>query len=223
MPLPRCCTIPFLFLVLIGTNGIHAQLDRFSVMGIPTATASQIQAVTGAAEGAMAYATDEDNLYIFDGSNWTAMVRQSALNVYSGTIIVSSTGNITVSGLPFEPRNITFVAHANVETPNLNSDNAVGNNNSGLANSFGTSNGFARNDGGTIVQQNIYIGGSGNSINDISRFASSSHCVGIRYGNQNGNNLGETTVSLIAFNPDGFTLNTDSFADGLVVIYTAYD
>ncbi len=201
----------------------QAQLDEFSVMGLPTGTAAEIQAVTGATEGAMAFATDEDRLYLFDGANWNVMVRQAAANVYSGVFVVSGTGNITVSNLPFEPQNITFVAHANVESLNLNSDNGTRNNENGLPNSYGTSNGFARNDGGTVVQQNIYVGGSGNSINDISRFASSSHCVGVRYGNQNGDNLGITSVVLTAFTSDGFTLNVDSFADGLVVLYTAYN
>ncbi|BFP43243.1 hypothetical protein FGF1_40880 [Flavobacteriaceae bacterium GF1] len=215
-------TYLFPLLLLYGTM-VQAQLDEFSVMGLPTATAAEITAITAASQGALAYASDENRLYLFDGTSWNVMVRQSDPNVYSGFFIVSATGNVTVSGIPFQPRNITFIAHANVESINLNSDNATRNNESGLPNSFGTSNGFARDDSGSITQQNIYIGGSGNSINDISRFASSSHCVGIRYGNQNGDNLGETTVALTAFNSDGFTVNVDSFADGLVVLFTAYN
>ena len=202
---------------------MQAQFDEFSVMGLPTATAAEITAIATASQGSLAYASDENRLYLFDGTSWNVMVRQSAPNVHSGFFIVSATGNVTVSGIPFQPRNITFVAHANVEVQNLNSDNATRNNESGLPNSFGTSNGFARDDNGSITQQNIYIGGSGNSINDISRFASSSHCVGIRYGNQNGDNLGETTVALTTFNSDGFTMNVDSFADGLIVLFTAYN
>ncbi len=210
-------------LFVLSTFLCQAQFDEFSVMGLPTATAAEIQAVTAAAEGAMAYATDEDRLYLFDGTNWNVMVRQSATHVYSGVIVVSGTGTITVSDLPFQPQNITFVAHANVESLNLDSDNGTRNNETGLPNSYGTSNGFARDNSGTVVQQNIYVGGSGNSINDISRFASSSHCVGVRYGNQNGDNLGVTSAALTAFTADGFTLNVDSFADGLVVLYTAYN
>lgn len=210
-------------LLLCYFSLVHAQIDEFSVFGLPTATAAEITAITAANEGALAYASDENRIYFFDGTNWNVMVRQSDPNVYSGFFLVSSTGNVTVTGLPFQPRNITFTAHANVESINLNSDNGTRNNEPGLPNAFGTSNGFARDDSGTIVQQNIYIGSSGNSINDISRFASSSHCVGIRYSSQNGDNLGETTVSLTSFNPDGFTVNVDSFADSLVVLYTAYN
>jgi hypothetical protein len=139
-----------------------------------------------------------------------------------GVFIISSTGNKTISGLPFQPSQISFVAHANVESLNLNSDNAVGNNNSGLANSFGSMNGFARNDNGTITQQVIYVGGSGNSINDISRYASNNQCIGIRYGNQNGDNLGLTSGSMNSFNSDGFTINVGSHADNLVVIFHAH-
>ena len=113
-------------------------------------------------------------------------------------------------------------AYANVESFNLNTDNGVGNNNSGIANSFGSMTGFARNDGGSITEQVIYVGGSGNSINDISRYASNSHSIGLRYGNQNGNNLGITSATVTAFNSDGFSLNTDSFADGIVVIFQAF-
>ena len=143
-------------------------------------------------------------------------------STYVGQFIITATGAQTISGLPFEPSSITFVAHANVETLNLDSDNGVGDNNTGLANSFGTMNGFARNDSGTTTQQVIYVGGSGNSINDISRYASSSNCIGIRYGNQNGNALGRTLASLSSFDTTGFTINVSTKADNVVVLYTAY-
>lgn len=211
----------FMVLLLISQWNF-AQLDQNSVMAIPQGTAAEITAITGANTGSFAYASDVGEFYYFNGTTWQVVQRNSSQTAYSGVIQITSTGTITVSGLPFAPRNITFVAHANVESLNLNSDNAVGNNNSGLANSFGTTNGFARNDGGSVVQQSIYVGGSGNSINDISRYASGSHCVGIRYGNQNGNNLGLTTAQCTGFTSDGFTLNVDNYSDGLVVLYTAY-
>ncbi|MEM1259556.1 MAG: hypothetical protein AAGH81_13560 [Bacteroidota bacterium] len=151
------------------------------------------------------------------------MVRQSDPKVYSGFFLVSAAGNITVNGLPFQPRNITFIAHANVESIDLNSDNGIRNNERGIANSFASANGFARDDSGSIVQQTIALGGHGNSINDISRYASSTHCIGIRYGNQNGDFLGTTSAVVTSFDPDGFTINVDSFADGLVVLFTAYN
>lgn len=201
----------------------HGQIDEFSILGLPSDTAANILAVTPTLEGALAYATDENQIYIYDGSTWNPLVPPDTPTVYSGVMLVSGTGNITVSGLPFEPSNITFVAHANIETLDINSDNGVGNNDRGIANSYGSGNGFARNDSGTIVQQCIYVGGHGNSINDISRFSSSSHCIAIRYGSQNGDNLGITSIVLSAFTADGFTVNVDSFADGLAVLFTAYN
>ncbi|MEO0573670.1 MAG: hypothetical protein AAF039_18365 [Bacteroidota bacterium] len=212
VPLLFCCS----FLV-------QAQIDEFSVLGLPSGTASDILAVTGATEGALAYASDENRIYLFDGANWNVLVRQSDPNVYSGFFLISATGTIAVNGLPFQPRNITFMAHANVESLNLNSDNDVRNNERGIANSFASANGFARDDSGSIIQQVIAIGGHGNSINDISRYASSAHCIGMRYGNQNGDLLGITSAVLTSFDPDGFSVNVDSFADGLVVLFTAYN
>ncbi|RDY59894.1 hypothetical protein [Flagellimonas nanhaiensis] len=213
--------IPPLFFLF--TICLHSQLDANSVFTLPTATLAQITAITDAQQGALAYATDTQNVYRFNGSNWSEIAASNTPNVYFGAFIISSTGNQTINGLPFQPSQISFVAHANVESYNLNSDNGVGNNNRFLPNSFGTANGFARDDSGSVVQQSIYIGGSGNSINDISRYASSSHCVGIRYGNQNGDSLGLTTASVTTFNSDGFTINVDNHSDDLVVLYQAYD
>ena len=216
-----------LFLVAILlcfiSGNTYAQLDANSVMGLPTATLTEISAITTAQQGAIAYATDTNKIYKFDGSSWEEVANTNSPNVYMGAFIISATGSQTINGIPFQPSQISFVAHANVESLNLNSDNAVGNNNSGIANSFGTGNGFARDNGGSITQQTIYVGGSGNSINDISRYASSSHCIGIRYGNQNGNLLGLTTAVLSSFNVDGFTINVDNLSDNLVVLYQAYD
>lgn len=163
--------------------------------------------------------------------------------VYNGFFTISSAGNVVVTGVPFQPSEVTFVAHANVESLNLDSDNGTGNNDRGIDNSFGTMNGFVRDDSGTITQQVIYVGGHGNSINDISRYASSSNCIGVRYGDQNGADLGKIIASFGAFTADGFTLNvtytngtitvnngnalvdvqpTDILNEGLVVLFTAY-
>ena len=83
-------------------------------------------------------------------------------------------------------------------------------------------NGFARQDASGIKQQTIYVGGHGNSINDISRYASDKQCIGLRYGDQNGNSLGKTTASLFEFTKDGFKLKVTEVVDPIVVMYTAY-
>ncbi|MFQ3239294.1 MAG: peptidoglycan hydrolase CwlO-like protein [Olleya marilimosa] len=138
---------------------------------------------------------------------------------YIGHFIISATGNQTITGLPFQPSQISFQAYPNVESENINADNGLGNNNNGFNNSFGSMTGYVR---GT-TQQVIYVGGSGSSINDISRYASSSHCIGIRYSNNNGDNLGLTSASFVSFNPTGFTINVDNRTENILVIFTAYE
>lgn len=194
------------------TNTSFSQNDS-SVTGEITYTNE-----AGTQTTAQVIAADNDN-QLEVGTNGGAYLGPT---VYTGSFIITGTGNQIITGLPFEPSSITFVAHANVETLNLDSDNGVGDNNTGLSNSFGTMNGFARNDSGTTTQQVIYVGGSGNSINDISRYASSSNCIGIRYGNQNGVALGRTLASLASFDLNGFTINVSTKADNVVVLYTAY-
>ncbi len=153
----------------------------------------------------------------YDGTNWIS----ETANIYNGFFIIAESGVTTVTSIPFQPSQVSFVAHANVESIDLNVDNGVGNNTRGINNSFGTMNGFARlNNDNTITQQVIYVGGHGNSINDISRFASSSNCLGIRYGDQNGSNLGVIGGSLTAFTPDGFTINA-TYTNGVITVNSA--
>jgi len=164
-------------------------------------------------------AITNDQLSI-SGTGGNTVTLPPVSSVYVGSFQISATGSIDIDEVPFEPSAVTFTAYANVETPNINSDNAVGNNNNGIANAHGSMKGFARKDGATsITEQVIYNGGSGNSINDISRYASSSHSIGLRYSNQNGDNLGLTTATVTSFNTDGFTINTDNFSDGILVNY----
>lgn len=207
-------TITLLFSIV--TN---AQLDSGLLVGLTTGTTSEINATTTAAQGALVFNTDDNKVYVFDGSSWNTMERK---NTYAGTFRITGTGAITITGIPFQPTSITFSAYANVEDYNLDADNGTINNETGLPNAYGSMSGFARDDDGSVAEQVIYNGGSGNSINDISRYASSTHCIGLRYSNQNGDNLGLTTATVTSFNADGFSLNADNFADGVVVIFEAY-
>ena len=208
-------TILFLLTTIVG----YTQLDGSLFLGLTNATTSEINSAINVEKGFMLYNTDVNEIYVYDGSSW---VSNSKPSVYMGVLTISSTGNLSVSGIPFNPSQISFSAHANIESLNLNTDNGTRNNDNGIANTYGSMNGFARDDNGSIVQQIIYVGGNGNSINDISRFSSNSSCIGIRYSNQNGDNIGITSASLASFNPNGFTINVGSHADNLVVIYQAY-
>ena len=176
---------------------------------------------------------------IYDGGNWVTVVANSDSNVYTGVFVidrdVNDTFTINITGIPFQPSQVTFVAHANVDSKI--SEGSSGDNENNINDSFGTMNGFANASTDPIVQQVIYVGGNGASINSIGWFSSSTHCIGVRYGNQNGVNLGIIKGALNSFTTVGFnidvTYNTgDSNAAGyslpffqaekLVVLYTAY-
>jgi restriction endonuclease S subunit len=60
----------------------------------------------------------------FDGSSWIS----NSVNVYNGFFIITSSGVTTVSAIPFQPSQVSFVAYANIESLNINTDNGVGNN-----------------------------------------------------------------------------------------------
>ncbi len=139
-----------------------------------------------------------------------------------GKFNINTTGTINITGLPFRPSKVKFTAYTNIDNENLDNDNAVGNNNNGIPNTFGSTNGYAIEISGVINEQCIFIGGNGNSINDITRYASNSHCLGLRYANQNGDSLGKTTATLTSFDTNGFTLNIDEYSDGVIVLYEAY-
>lgn len=198
-----------------------AQINPNSLLGLPQYSTADINSITGVQEGTLVYDTDLNRVLEFTDTGWQEILVSGSVATV-GSFTINSAGNLTISGLPFTPTSVTFHAYANVETANINADNGVGNNNSGIANSFGSMTGFARDDSGTVVQQVIYVGGSGNSINDISRYASSNHCIGIRYGNQNGDNIGLLNARVTSFTADGFILNVTNYIDGILVIYEAH-
>jgi hypothetical protein len=224
---------------------IHA--DNKGVL-LPRLTTTQRNNITSPANGLLVYNTDTNTLEFNAGStatpHWTTYLKSCKVVsddsnnlLHSGTdggahlesvfhvgkFRITSTGTIDVSGVPFEPKFVTFTAYTNIENYNIDDDNdANQNNNNGIANVFGSMKGYVKNTSGIIEQQVIYNSGHGNSINDISRFASNNHVIGLRYGNQNGDLLGKTTAQFVSFNSDGFTINVDNFTDGLVVIFEAH-
>lgn len=190
---------------------------------IPRLTTGDRNTITTPANGLLIFNTTINNFEYNAGTPgtpvWTPF---SASPTYIGKFIITGTGSQTISGLPFQPTSIKFSAHANVESYNINADNGIGNNNGTFQNAFGSMQGFATNYSGSIQEQVIYIGGSGNSINDISRYSSNSRSIGIRYSNQNGDSLGLTTARVTNFNSDGFTINVTNHTENIVVIYEAH-
>ena len=182
---------------------------------------------TALVEGTMVYnngngTLTEKGFYFWNGSDWDKLVDNTP-HIHIGKFRITSTGIVNFTGLPFKPTRISFTAYANVDDYNQSASNSTGNNNNNTKeNTHGSMKGYAYEIDGSILQQSIFNGGSGNSINNISRYASSTNCIGLRYTNQNGGNLGLTTATLTAFNDDGFTLNITNAVDNVVVIYEAY-
>lgn len=207
-----------MFVFLFVTAFAKAQTtDPLSLVNIQKASQAEIDAYDPALLeiGMLVYNTDENRVYEYTDQGFLEILTSG--NVYTGSFIITAEGVVTVTGIPFEPSQVTFVANANVESLDIDSDNGVGNNERGIENSFGTMNGFARNTDGTLVQQSMFSGGHGNSINDISRYASSSNCIGVRYGDQNGSSLGKIEGAFNGFTADGFTI-TVNYTDGVITV-----
>ncbi|WP_188373676.1 hypothetical protein [Winogradskyella haliclonae] len=176
----------------------------------------------------------------YDGTDWIA----NFSNVYVGFFIIDNT-TLTTTGtysqdirtLPFEPSQITFTAQPNLRGFDINNNSGTGNNTNRLDNTFGNMHGFARANGANIDQAVIFSGGSGSSINNISRYSNDAQCIGIRYTNNNGNNLGVISAVVDTFETDGFDLNitytigtnggnldvrNDVLDESLIVMFTAY-
>jgi len=98
-------------------------------------------------------------------------------------------------------------------------------------------NGFARSGASGLSQAVIYSGGSGSSINNISRYSNDAQCIGLRYTDNDGDNLGVIAAALTSFNTSGFVLNVtytlgtsgpasrqdDILTQNVIVMYTAYE
>ncbi|WP_271405269.1 hypothetical protein [Tenacibaculum soleae] len=216
-----------LFLENGGSVGINtdAPTERLDVNGklrvrdIATVTTNNeilTPTATGVIEKKVLISTDANN-QITPGTDGGVYIGPT---VHTGTFIIDGEAPITITGIPFEPSQVTFVANANIESLNVDDNNGTDNvsagpNDNGINNCFGTINGFARSLGSSIIQQTMYSGGHGNSINNISRYSSDDNCIGIRYGDQNGRSLGKIEVAFGTFNADGFTL-TINYTNGVV-------
>ena len=180
----------------------------------------------GLVESTMVYHTGSRGLadagfYFWNGSLWAKLVDDTP-SVWVGKQVISTRGDIDIN-LPFKPARVVFTAYANVDAETLDDDNSSGsNNNNTKENTFGSMKGYAHDNGTTISQQVIFNGGSGASINDISLYASPSHCIGLRYTNNNGDKLGLTNAYVDRFTDTGFTLTVSNATDAVLVIYEAY-
>jgi len=227
----------------IGNTNPEAKLDvssetsgllmpRVALSSRTDVTTVSIPSSNGLQTSTMVYNTGNGALkpagfYYWDGSTWSRMITTSA-QVHVGKFKITDSGELVVTGLPFQPKRIVFKAYANNFDINNNSDNGTFDQDNGLRNYFGYMSGFAQNNNGIIAQQVIASGGSASSIDDLSKYSSSTKCIGIRYSDADGNLLGLTNAALTSFNTDGFTINITKpesgteFLGDLLVLYTAY-
>lgn len=167
-----------------------------------------------------------DTLSVYQGdSSYKAIGIINEPRVQMGIFKIDSnvTGDYVVNNLRFKPNLVEFTAYANIDTTTLDDDNGVGNNVNTRQNSFAYMKGYAQLEAdGSTSQFVICGGGNGTSINDISRYAAATRCIGIRYGNQNGDNVGLTLAQLVSFDENGFTINATQVDDGVLIMFTAY-
>jgi len=218
----------FILLFLFFTSVTHAQLAGDEVLQLHSDTTVEMNAMSNPQTGHIIHNSTTNTLWYYDGTNWVETSKVGP-TVYTGSFIINANGNQAITGLPFQPSQITFMAHANIEAVNVD----IGSSNSDTrVNLFwGSMNGFARINNGNTTQQVIFIGQNGREtgspyINNISKYASNSNCIAIRYANENGTKIGLLTASLTSFNNNGFTINVsrnnNATSENLVVLYTAY-
>ena len=89
----RLKLISLLFLLSIS---MYAQLDKYSVMGIPTGTTAEINAVTPGEQGAVVYNTDTKKLMVFDGVSWGNSSGLATVKPLTDSYILTAADNGTV-------------------------------------------------------------------------------------------------------------------------------
>lgn len=186
----------------------------------------------------------EAGYYYWTSSRWVKMVTSAQSNFYMGTMVITSAGAQTVTGVGFRPSTVEFIAVNRVKSVNAGAGRSSTNNSNDIRMAGGYTTGYARNNGGAINQQVIAFGFSGSSLNNIGTYSSSAHCLAAFFVDNNGSPIGDVgnsggtatqqgliRASFTSFENDGFRINVDRFlnpttpaenTNAIVVIYKAY-
>ncbi len=180
--------------------------------------------------------------YFWENNRWNLVLSDKGSSVYFGKLLISSTGNVVVTGVGFEPTSVEFTGINRVQGFNEGAYRSDTNNSSDIRMAGGMTTGYAINSS-PIDQQVISNCLNGSSINNIGTYSSSSHCIAAIFVNNNGELLhddgtnsgaeiqeGLVRAALTSFSNDGFTINVDKFVgtatgirtNDLVVIFKAY-
>lgn len=199
-------------------------------------------------DGTMVWNTGDGSLttsgyYFWNNSRWNLVQSDRQSSVYFGKLVISSTGNIVVTGVGFEPSYVEFTGINRVQAFNAGATRSANNNSNDIRTAGGMTSGYVFNNGGSIEQQVIADALNGSSMNNIGTYSSTSHCIAAYYTNSNGEPLhddgtnsgavtqqGLVRAALTSFSSDGFTINVDRFigaatgtrTNALVVIFKAY-
>ncbi len=121
------------------------------------ASTAERLAITGVTEGNMVYDTDVNRLFEYTDTGWLEILTSN--NTYLGVFQITgpTPSPISISGIPFAPTSISFVAHPNIETLNINAENSVGNNNNNN-NSFGTMNDLQEEQELLLINNKLFRG-----------------------------------------------------------------
>lgn len=135
----------------------------------------------------------------------------------------TTTGNISVTGLSFQPKFVTLTLNNDIET--INSSSVSPNNDNTEQGSFGWGQGFAidRTIGG-IIQQCQFFSSSSASVNAHRNESSNTECIRAVGQDDDGVIQGRLVGALTSFNSDGFTINIteNSFSSSYIIQYMAY-
>lgn len=190
-------------------------------------------------------ALTETGFYYWESGKWNLVTKDSGPQVFFGKLILTSTGNELVEGIPFMPSAVEFLAVNRVQNYDDGAYRSNSNNSNDVRMAAGMTMGYAQASGTNINQQVISNGFNGASINNIATYSSDSHCIAAFFVNNNADPIhdngssnngaedegGLISASLTSFNNNGFTLNVDRFLTGsttasrtnqIVVIFKAY-
>ena len=109
----------FLLLLLIASVA-HAQLEGDEILQLHSGTTAEMNAMSSPQTGHIIRNTTTNTLWHYDGTNWIE-VDKAVPTVYTGFFIIDASGSKVITGLPFKPSQITFVAQANIEVKNTDS------------------------------------------------------------------------------------------------------
>lgn len=140
---------------------------------------------------------------------------------YANWFTLSGTAPFTQTvSVDLHPEIVLFYAAPSVSGMNVNDDAGTGG--STMLNYSGSSFGMATlQPGGSISNGCVHSGGSGNSINEVSRYSSNSYSIGVRYADMDGVALGYNEAYVSSVSDGSMEITADTHDNDLLVFFLA--